>query len=85
MELNATKESCLGPEPVKIIVKELHDQTVNVSKLLGFHVQNDLKWNAYADEVLKQDLKTDVSRKANLPKENGLSSMLPRFDPFLKV
>jgi hypothetical protein len=39
------KKSCPSPEPIKINGTEL--EKVEVFKLLGMYVRNDLKWNTH--------------------------------------
>lgn len=69
------------------IGNELLDR-VEVFKLLRGHVQRDLKWNRYTDDIVARANKRlyflRVCRKANLPTEVGLTTYITKIRPLLE-
>ena len=57
-------------------------------KLLGVSVPNDLKWNAHVSDIVTRANKRmyylRVCRKANLPKDIGLTTFLTKIRPLLE-
>lgn len=95
MELNAKKtkdmwisfkKSCPAPEPVTIGGQTI--ERVKKFKLLGVSIQNDLKWNTHVSDIITRANKRiyyiRVCRKANLPKDIGLTIFLTKIRPLLE-
>ena len=97
MEINAkkTKEMWICfkksqqihvPSPIRVGNEEL--ERVEVFKLLGVHVQRDLKWNTHIDEIVTKASKRlyflRACRKANLPTEVGLTTYITKIRPLLE-
>ncbi|KXJ28316.1 Iron/zinc purple acid phosphatase-like protein [Exaiptasia diaphana] len=95
MQLNALKtkdmwisfkKSCAAPDPVNINDREL--ERVEEFKLLGVTVQNNLKWNSHVSELITRANKRihclRVCRKANLPKDVGLTIYATKIRPLLE-
>ena len=59
-----------------------------VFKLLGVHVQRDLKWNVHINGIVARANKRlyvlRVCRKANLPTEVGLTTYITKIRPLLE-
>ena len=84
MEINAkkTKEMWISfkksqqihaPSSIRVGNEEL--ERVEVFKLLGVHVQRDLKWNTHIDGIVT---------KANLPTEVGLTTYIKKICTLLE-
>ena len=97
MEINAkeTKEMWISfrkpqsvedPSSIRLENEEL--ERVEVFKLLGVHVQRDLKWNTHIDEIISRASKRlhflRACRKANLPIEVGLTTYTTEIRPLLE-
>ena len=95
MEINAKKtkdmwisfkKSCPEPERISIEGKTL--ERVKEFKLLGVNIQNDLKWNTHVSDIVKKANKRmyylRVCRKADLPKDVGLTTFLTKIRPLLE-
>ena len=95
MELNAKKikdmwisfrKSCPAPKHIRIGGKML--DRVKEFKLLGVSVQNDLKWDVHVSDIVTRANKRmyylRVCRKANLPKDIGLTTFLTNFRPLFE-
>ena len=70
---------CIGNEPIEI---------VNVFKLLGVSVQNNLKWNAHVEEITgkanKRLFHLRECRKSKLPVEVGIITYQSKIRPILE-
>ena len=97
MEINAKKtkemwisfrKSQLSEAPSSIVTGNEELERVEVFKLLGVHVQRDLKWNTHVDEIVSKASKRlyflRACRKANLPAEVGLTTYLTKIRPLLE-
>ena len=97
MEINAKKtkemwisfkksQQIYAPSSIRVGNEEL--ERVEVFKLLGVHVQRDLKWNTHIDEIVTKASKhfyfLRASRKANLPTEVGLPTYITKIRPLLE-
>jgi hypothetical protein len=80
------KKSCPSPEPIKINGTEL--EKVEVFKLLGMYVRNDLKWNTHVQDILSRVGRRMYylweCRRANLPAEVDLTTYLSKIRPLLE-
>ena len=63
------------PEPPRLCIGNEPIERVNVFKLLGVSVQNNLKWNAYVEEI---------TRKAKSPVEVGIITYQSKIRPILE-
>jgi hypothetical protein len=74
------KKSCPSPESIKINGTEL--EKVEVFKLLGMYVRNDLKWNTHVQDILsrvgRRMYYLRECRRANFPAEVGLITYLSK-------
>ena len=70
---------CIGNEPI---------ERVNVFKLLGVSVQNNLKWNAHVEEITRKAYKRlfhlRECRKSKLPVEVGIITYQSKIRPILE-
>ena len=80
------KTSTTAPPPTCIGSSVL--ERVAEFKLLGVHMRNDLKWNTHVHTIIKQASKRiyhlRASRKANLPKEVGLTTYCTKIRSLLE-
>ena len=99
MEINAkkTKEMWISfwkshelqaLEPIRIRNSEI--ERVKVFKLLGVHVQSDLKWITHIHEIVARVSKqlhflgVSLCRKTNLPTEVGLTTYITKIRPLME-
>ena len=75
-------------EPIRIRNSEI--ERGKVFKLLGVHVQSDLKWIAHIHEIVARASKrlyflgVSLCRKTNLPTEVGLTTYITKIRPLLE-
>ena len=76
------------PEPPRLCIGNEPIERVNVFKLLGVSVQNNLKWNAHVEEITRKANKRlfhlRECRKSKLPVEVGIITYQSKMRPILE-
>ena len=76
------------PEPPRLHIGNEPIERVNVFKLLGVSIQNNLKWNAHVEEIIKKANKRlfhlRECRKSKLPVEIGIITYQSKVRPILE-
>ena len=70
--------------PSSIVVGNKELERVEVFKLLGVHVQRDLKWNTHITKASKHLCFLRGCCKADLPTEVGLTMCITKIRPLLE-
>ena len=97
MEINAKKtkemwirfwKSQINQAPSSIVTSSEELERVEVFKLLGVHVQRDLKWNTHVNKIVSKASKRlyflRECRKANLPTEVDMTTYITKIRPLLE-
>ena len=76
------------PEPPRLYIGNEPIERVNVFKLLGVSIQNNLKWNAHVEEIIRKANKRlfhlRESRKSKSPVEIGIITYQSKIRPILE-